>query len=144
MTGKKYLHQLDAKNRMRIPAKIREELGDTYYITVGTDGCLFVCTEEQMAKKKAFLKSVNEYNKEQVKVARYILSNIWQAEEDNQGRILIPEDLRAYAKLNKNVKVYKGPNYVEIWAEEVWDSYFNDVDFSVLASAFDSFEGKND
>ena len=45
---KNYTHQLDAKNRMRIPAKFREELGDGYYITVGTGGCLFVYDEKQM------------------------------------------------------------------------------------------------
>ena len=48
MSGKNYSHQLDAKNRMRIPAKLREELGENYSITVGTGGCLYVYTEEQM------------------------------------------------------------------------------------------------
>lgn len=144
MEGKNYSHQLDAKNRMRIPAKLREELGDSYYITVGTGGCLFVCTEEEMSEKKAFLKSVNPYKAEEMKIARYILANTWHVEEDKQGRILIPDNLRSYAKLTKNLKVFRGPNYVEIWAEEVWNEYFSDIDFGVLANAFDNFNGKND
>ena len=48
MSGKNYAHQLDAKNRMRIPAKLREELGTGYTVTVGSGGCLYVYSKEQM------------------------------------------------------------------------------------------------
>jgi len=51
MADRTYSHQLDAKNRMRIPAKLREELGESYFITIGTGGCLCVYTEEQMEKR---------------------------------------------------------------------------------------------
>ena len=138
MTGKNYLHQLDAKNRMRIPAKFREELGGVYYITVGTGGCLYVYDEEQMAEVKATLKKLNGFREKQLKAARFILYNTWQAEEDKQGRILIPENLRSYAKIQKNVKVFKGPNCIEIWSEEVWNEYFDDVNFEELADALDA------
>lgn len=137
MSGKNYSHQLDAKNRMRIPAKLREELGENYSITVGTGGCLYVYTEEQMQEVKKSLKKVNAYREKQLKAARFILYNTWEAEEDKQGRILLPENLRKYAKIEKNVKVFKGPNCVEIWSEEVWDEYFSDVNFEELADALD-------
>ena len=138
MSGKNYAHQLDAKNRMRIPAKLREELGANYSITVGTGGCLYVYTEEQMQEVKKSLKKVNAYREKQLKAARFILYNTWEAEEDNQGRILLPENLRKYAKIEKNVKVFKGPNCIEIWSEEVWNEYFGDVNFEELADALDS------
>ncbi len=137
MAGKNYAHQLDAKNRMRIPAKLREELGDNYSITVGTGGCLYVYTEEQAAKVKASLKNINAFREKQLKAARFILYNFWDAEEDKQGRILLPENLRKYARIEKNVIVFKGPNCVEIWSEEVWNEYFNDVNFEELADAID-------
>ncbi len=140
MTGKNYLHQLDAKNRMRIPAKLKEELGDVYYITVGTGNCLYVYNEEQMKEVKATLLNINPYDEKPLKVARFILYNTWQAEEDNQGRILIPDNLRDYAKIVKNVKVFKGPNCIEIWSEEVWNAYFSDIDFKVLADAVDAMK----
>lgn len=140
MSGKNYSHQLDAKNRMRIPAKLREELGEGYTITVGTGGCLYVYTKAQMKEVKDSLKKINPYNDKQLKVARFILSNSWDAEEDKQGRILIPDNLRKYAKIEKNVIVFKGPNCVEIWSEEVWNNYFNDVNFSELADAFESLK----
>lgn len=135
MSGKNYSHQLDAKNRMRIPAKLREELGDGYTITVGTGGCLYVYSAEQMVEVNQRLKKVNPYKESQLKAARFILFNSWQAEEDKQGRILLPENLRKFAKIEKNVIVYKGPTCIEIWSEEVWNDYFNDVNFGDLADA---------
>ena len=140
MAGKNYLHQLDAKNRMRIPSKLREELGSNYYITVGSGGCLNVYSEEEFQEIKSTLNNINRYRETQLKAARYILYNTWQAEEDNQGRILLPETLRKFAKIEKNIVVFKGPNCVEIWAEEVWNDYFNDVNFNDLADALDELK----
>ena len=140
MPGKNYSHQLDAKNRMRIPAKLRAELGDKYTITIGTGGCLYVYTEEQMKDVRALLENVNAYRGDELKVARFILYNTWEAEEDNQGRILIPENLRKYAKLEKNIIVMQGPNCIEIWSEEVFNEYFNDINFDVLADAVDKIK----
>ncbi len=143
MPNKNYAHQLDAKNRMRIPAKLREELGNNYSITIGTGKCLYVYTEEQMQKVKATLTNINPYREKQLKAARYILYNTWEAEEDKQGRILLPENLRKYAEIEKNVIVFKGPNCVEIWSEEVWNDYFNDVNFEDLADALDELNGND-
>ena len=140
MAGKNYSHQLDAKNRMRIPAKLREELGEGYYITVGTGKCLYVYTEAQMAEVKESLKKVSAYRDKQLKAARFILYNTWAAEEDKQGRILLPENLRNYANITKNVIVFKGPTCVEIWSEENWNEYFNDVNFDDLADALESLQ----
>ena len=133
MTGKNYSHQLDAKNRMRIPAKLREELGPNYSVTIGSGGCLYVYSEEQTKTLKQKLNSINSFDEEHLKAARFVLYNIWEAVEDNQGRILLPENLRRIAKLEKNVIVLKGPTCVEIWSEEVWNEYFKDVNLSVLA-----------
>ena len=140
LAGKNYTHQLDAKNRMRIPAKLREELGEGYYITVGTGNCLYVYDAEQMGKVKESLKAVSAYRDKQLKAARFILYNTWEAEEDKQGRILLPENLRKYANITKNVIIFKGPTCVEIWSEENWNEYFNDVNFDDLADALESLQ----
>lgn len=125
---------------MRIPAKFREELGGEYTITVGVGGCLNVYTKEQMSEMRTLLNEVNGFRDNQVKAARFILYNSWDAEEDNQGRILLPENLRKYAKIEKNVVVFKGPKCIEIWSEEVWNDYFKDVNFNDLADAIDSLK----
>ena len=137
MNGKSYSHQLDAKNRMRIPAKLRDELGPNYSVTVGTGGCLFVYTEEQTNALRKKLSAVNAFEPKQLKASRFILYNTWQAVEDKQGRILLPENLRSYAKLDKNVITVQGPRCVEIWSEEVWNEYFNSVDLADLSTVIE-------
>ncbi len=140
MFGGSYTHQLDAKNRMRIPAKLREQLGSNYTIMVGSGGCLYVYSEEQAAKMRKKLSSINPFKESQLKAARYILHNSWDAEEDKQGRILIPERIRKIAKIVKNVVVSSGPNCIEIWAEEVWNDYYKEIEFESLADAFDKLD----
>ena len=138
MSGRTYMHQLDAKNRMRIPAKLREELGPNYSVMLGSGGCLYVYTEEQTQKIREKLNNINPFKESQLKAARYILHNSWDAEEDKQGRILIPENLRKYAKIEKNMIVVEGPQCVEIWSEESWNEYFKDINFNCLADALDA------
>ena len=142
MLGRSYAHQLDAKNRMRIPAKLREQLGDNYVVSVGTGGCLCVYTEEQYDKISKVLTNINPFREDQLKAARYILYNSWRAEEDKQGRILIPQNIRKCANIEKDVLVFEGPNCIEIWSAEVWESTYNNVDFGSLADAFDALTSK--
>ena len=140
MFGGSFTHQLDAKNRMRIPAKLREQLGANYTIMVGSGGCLYVYSEEQAAKMRKKLSNINPFKESQLKAARYILNNSWDAEEDKQGRILIPERIRKIAKIVKNVVVSCGPNCIEIWAEEVWNDYYKEIEIESLADAFDKLD----
>ena len=137
VAGRLYSHQLDAKKRMRIPAKFREELGPNYSITIGTGGCLYVYTEEEVTKVRKTLAKANRYKGEQLKAARFILANIWDAEEDKQGRILLPDNLIKYAKIEKNVTIFKGPTCIEIWSEEVWNDYINSITFDNIAEALE-------
>ena len=74
VTGKNYAHQLDAKKRMRIPAKLREELGPNYSVTVGSGGCLYVYSEEQTKTLKKKLNEINSYKEEHSVDKSYDLS----------------------------------------------------------------------
>ena len=113
-----YRHQLDAKNRMRIPAKFREDLGDNYVITCGTGGCLFVFKNQAMEELKTKLKKVSMFDAKKQDAIRFFLGRSWDAEEDGQGRILIPPALREYAGIDKNVITVGVFNRLEIWSEE--------------------------
>lgn len=135
-----YKHQLDAKNRMRIPAKLREGLGDGYSITCAAGGCLSVMSKAETDELLNKFSKVSRFNAKAQKVIRFFVSNLWEAEEDKQGRILLPDNLRKYAKIDKNVIVFKGPTAIEIWSEEVWNDYFNDVNFDDLADAVDALK----
>lgn len=119
MTGV-YRHSIDAKGRLFIPAKLREELGETFYVTIDvSDPCLTVYSEEaweQMTKKFENL----PYSKSRI-VQRLIYGNAMKCEPDAQGRILLPQNLRGYAKLEKDVMVVGVSGRAEIWNAETWN-----------------------
>ena len=138
MSGRTYAHQLDAKNRMRIPAKMREELGQNYTIMAGSNKCLYVYPEKKAEKIISKLRTINPFDEKKQAAARKLLSLTWQAEEDKQGRILIPENIRAHAEISKNVLLFYGPSCIELWAEDVWTDYISKVDLSCLADVFEN------
>ena len=127
---------------MRIPAKLREELGEGYTITRGPGGCLNVFTAAQMDGLKKLFATINPFNVNEMNTARFFLANSWDAEEDKQGRILIPENLRKYANLTRNVIVFSGPTCIEIWDEDTFNRTFGpaEMDFEALAKVYDNLK----
>ena len=113
-----YAHALDSKNRMFVPAKYREELGETFIITKSVDKCLTVYTMEEWLKLKAKLDALPAAKSRQIK--RFIFANAADVQCDSQGRVLISAQLRAYAGIEKNAVIIGVGSYLEIWAEEEW------------------------
>ena len=111
MTGQ-YQHSIDTKGRLFIPAKLREELGDTFYVTMGVDGCLSVYSDESWSHFTEKFESL-PYTK--TRAMRPLFANAAKCEPDAQGRILIPAKLRDYANLKKDVVVIGVSNRAEIW-----------------------------
>ncbi|MCR5825488.1 MAG: division/cell wall cluster transcriptional repressor MraZ [Oscillospiraceae bacterium] len=119
MTGQ-YRQRIDAKGRLLVPAKLREELGETFYVTIGgTDLCLAAYTEAGWQKLTDQLDSM-PYSKAKTAI-RTIFSNAAKCEPDAQGRILLPQELRTYANLNRDVVVAGASKRAEIWDAEAWD-----------------------
>ena len=116
MTGQ-YFHNIDAKGRLFIPAKLREQLGDTLHVTVGQDGCLSVYSDTEWEK---FQQKLDERNFTDVKKLRLMFAYMADCEPDAQGRILIPTKLREYAGLQKEVVVIGSFDRAEIWNAERW------------------------
>lgn len=116
MTGQN-THSIDAKGRLFIPAKLREELGDVFHVTIGQDHCLSVYSD---AAWNAFQDRLSDMSYSQVKKLRPVFANTADCQPDAQGRILIPAKLRAYAGLDKDVVVIGSFNRVEIWNAERW------------------------
>ena len=116
MTGE-YQHNLDAKGRLFIPAKLREELGDVFYVTLSRERCLTAYNEQSWQE---FSDKVNAmpYNK-QTKM-RPLFAYASKCELDGQGRILIPQFLRDFARLTKNVTVIGCNNHAEFWDSAEW------------------------
>ena len=114
-----YQHSIDAKGRLFIPAKFREELGETFYVTIGLDGCLSVYSDTKWA---ALIEKVEALPISKARSMRTLFANAAKCEPDAQGRILIPAKLRAYAKLEKDVVVIGVSNRAEIWNAERWQA----------------------
>ncbi len=118
-----YRHNLDVKGRMAIPAKFRDKLSAGAIITRGIDNCLFVFANAEwdaLAKKLIALPLAQANSRAFV---RLMLAGATDVEIDNQGRILIPDYLRKYAGLKKEVVVAGLYNRVEIWDEATWTTY---------------------
>ena len=118
MTGQ-YQHSIDAKGRVFIPAKLREELGETFYVTMGMDSCLSVYSDASWAKFTEKFESL-PYTK--TKAMRPLFANAAKCEPDSQGRILLPQKLRAYAGLDKDVVIIGVNDRAEIWAADAWNA----------------------
>ena len=116
MTGH-YAHTIDAKGRLFIPAKLREELGSTFHVTVGQNHCLSVYSDESWA---AFMDKLRTMNYSEVKRLRTMFALTADCEPDGQGRILLPAKLREYAGLEKDVVVIGSFDRVEIWNAQRW------------------------
>jgi len=118
-----YIHNLDLKGRVAIPAKFRKELGAGTIITRGLDRCLFLFVKnewETLVKKLIALPLAQANSRAFV---RLMLSGATEAEIDQQGRILIPEYLRQYANLIKKVVITGLYSRIEIWDEKNWRNY---------------------
>ncbi len=120
-----YHHTIDAKGRLIIPARFREGLGDSFVVTKGLDNCLFVYPRQEWAALEQKLKSLPFARADARAFVRFFFSGATECELDKQGRILIPANLREYARLSKDVVVLGVSSRVEIWSRERWDEYNN-------------------
>ena len=122
-----YEHSIDAKNRVIIPSKFREGLGEKFVITKGLEqGCLLVFPMEEWKNFEEKLKSLPFGSKEARTFSRYFFSSASECEIDKQGRTVIASNLKEYAKLKKDVVIIGVSSRVEIWSKEKWYELNND------------------
>ncbi|NLP34381.1 MAG: division/cell wall cluster transcriptional repressor MraZ [Clostridiales bacterium] len=122
-------HSVDAKGRIIIPSKFREDLGEEFVLTLGLDGCLFAYPYSEWELFVEKLKTLPG-TKEARQLQRYFMAGAAACEADKQGRILIPAKLRESAGLEKDIVFIGVLNKIEIWSKERWDENndFEDVD----------------
>ena len=128
-----YNHTIDAKGRLIVPSKFREALGDTFVVTKGLDGCLFVYANEDWKVFEAKLASLPLINQEARQFARFFLSGAQYVTVDKQGRILMPQDLREFAGLEKDVVLAGMGGRIEIWSLEKWNENSSQVDINAIS-----------
>ncbi len=118
-----YLHTIDSKGRLILPAKFREELGEQFIATKGLDNCLFVYSKDEWVILENKLKQLPLAKPEARAFVRFFFSGAAEMECDKQGRILLPTNLREHAKLDKEIVVIGVSNRIEIWSKVLWDAY---------------------
>lgn len=111
MTGK-YYHTLDTKGRLFVPSKLREEFGETFYVTLGLAHCLSVYPMEKWARIEEAYKQLPL---SRVGDLRSFFANAAKCEPDKQGRFLLPAELREYAGLKDEVTFVGQVDHAEIW-----------------------------
>ena len=125
-----YNHTIDAKGRMIVPSKFREQLGNEFVVTKGLDGCLFVYPNEEWHNIEEKFRTVPLTTKDARKFSRFFFAGAATCELDKQGRILIPPVLREFADLQKDVVSVGVLNRIEIWSKEKWSENcdYDDMD----------------
>lgn len=126
-----YRHTIDIKKRLALPAKFRKELGKTIIITRGLDNCLVVYPSKEWQMVSDKLGKLPASQLEARGFARIMLAGAMAVELDRLGRILIPEYLKTYANLKKNVVICGLYNRLEIWESQNWETYKKKVEKEV-------------
>ena len=130
-----YNHTMDAKGRLSIPSKFREQLGEEFVVTKGMDGCLFVFDNKNWAEFEEKLSALPMGKLETRQYTRFFLAGATQVEVDKQGRILMPTQLRSFAGLEKDVVLVGMGKRIEIWSAEKWAAMEEGVDMNAITEA---------
>ena len=120
MTGE-YQHSLDSKGRLFIPAKLRDELGEVFFVSLSMERCLCAYSSENW---QIFSDKVNAMPYVKQRKMRPLFAHAARCELDSQGRALIPQNLREYAGLTKSVTVVGCNNHAELWDSDSWQAIF--------------------
>ncbi|MFZ4516169.1 MAG: division/cell wall cluster transcriptional repressor MraZ [Acidimicrobiia bacterium] len=114
-----YQHSLDTKGRVILPSKFRDQLERGAYIAKG-DGCLFVYTSEEFESVATQMREQAKLNRTRREAARTFFAGAIEIAPDKQGRVAIPQHLREYARLDRDVTVAGVFSRIEIWDSAAW------------------------
>ena len=134
-----YNHTVDAKVRLIVPSKFREQLGDEFVVTKGLDGCLFVYENTEWKALEEKLHALPLTNSNARKFSRFFLAGATTCEVDKQGRILIPSVLRDYAGIEKEAVLVGTGSHLEIWSKERWLAINSYDDIEDIAESMEGF-----
>ena len=134
-----YVHTLDEKDRFVLPAKFRDKIKTlehkNFYVTRGLDGCLFMFNEDVWVKLEDKLKEKSFTRQQSRSFNRIYFSGAREVEIDTQGRVSLPDYLKDFAKIKKEIVIIGVADRIEIWDKETWDKFFseNRVKFEEVA-----------
>ena len=118
----KYNNSIDAKNRMIVPAKHRDQLGGRCILTKGMDNCLYIYPLGEWEKVVEKVSALPQTDVNVRKYIRDVFANAEECEIDKQGRILIPAELKKRVFIDKDLVTMGAMSRIEIWSKEVWEN----------------------
>jgi MraZ protein len=123
-----YLHSIDRKGRLILPAKFRETAKahfiEKFFVTRGLDICLFMFSEEEWRTQESKFKAI-PFTKQQARTFnRLYFSGAVEVVFDSQGRILLPQYLKDFAQIKREVVIVGVSNRIEIWAKDKWQDFY--------------------
>ena len=123
-----YSHTIDSKNRVIIPSKFRETIREKgieeLYLTRGLDECLFLFSANQWRLQENRFKAMSFTKSEVRKFTRQFFGGASEVIPDKQWRILIPDYLKEYAHLSRDIKIVGVADRVEIWDRSKWEEFY--------------------
>lgn len=133
-----YQHTLDVKGRIFIPAKLREDLGKSFIVTKNMEKCLSIYSLSEWTIFE------NNIQKMPYKEARLLIKfyhgSAAELEPDKQGRVVIPQHLREYAGLEKEVSIVGALDHVELWDKEMHDKDVETIDSDQIVHIMEKFK----
>ena len=123
-----YQHALDDKGRVVLPRKFRDELDKGCVITKGQEHCIYVFTMERWKEEMAKVAKLPRTDRRSRNFSRSFFAGASDQKLDRQGRVAIPENLRTFASLEKDVTVVGVADYIEIWSSSVWEEVAAEAD----------------
>lgn len=118
-----YQHALDIKGRLTVPSRLREGLGDSFVVTKGLENCLFLYPLQEWKIIEEKLKSLPLTRADARAFVRFFFSGACECEVDKQGRILLPQNLREYALIERDVVIIGAGTRAEVWSRAKWEEY---------------------
>jgi len=122
-----YQHNLDAKGRIIVPSKFRDELNTTFILARGLDGCLTIHSEKQWEKMFEEIDKLPSTKKAARQYVRMLTSTASECTLDAHGRIQIPSFLAKPVNIEKECVIIGANDHVEIWDKATWENYYNDA-----------------
>lgn len=126
-----YSHNMDIKGRVIIPSKLRDKLSDVVIVTIGFDECLALYSTQEWEKFQSSLLALPSTMKDARKHVRVLVGSASEIEFDKQGRINLPQNLLSAASIKKECVIVGVLDHIEIWAKDLWDSFYNDASASL-------------
>lgn len=120
-----YNHSVDSKGRVSLPARFREDLSETFYITRGMENCLFIYDQEEWKLMDEKLRKLRLTAKAARGFSRLFYAGAMEISCDKQGRFLIPNHLREFAGIEKDAVILGVSTRIEVWSKDNWEAYLS-------------------